>query len=70
MESILVIIGAIYYNQFECNHLKYKKRFVPIYCFLNLYFGTNLEHLKKKHDLHSLSISQIIDSKRCGYLNA
>ena len=29
----------------------------------------NLKHLKKKQ-LHSLSISEIIDSKRCSYLNA
>ena len=30
---------------------------------------SNLEHFKKKDESHSLSISEIIDSKRGGYLN-
>ena len=30
----------------------------------------NVEHLAKKYEIHSLSISEIIDSKRCDYLNA
>ena len=30
---------------------------------------SNLEHFEKKDELHSLVISEIIDSKRVGYLN-
>ena len=30
----------------------------------------NFEHFEKKFELHSLSISEIIDSERRGYLNA
>ena len=29
----------------------------------------NFEHFKKEHELHSLSISEIIQPKKCGYLN-
>ena len=30
----------------------------------------NLEHFQKNNEPHSLCISEIIDSERCGYLNA
>ena len=29
----------------------------------------NFEHYENKHEPHSVSLSQIIDSKKCGYLN-
>ena len=41
-------------------------------CFLIVFLEStlNVEHFFKKNDLHSLSISEIIDSERSGYLNA
>ena len=46
---------------------------LKIFCFNFIAFlesKLNLQHLKKKNKPHSLSISEISDSERHGYLNA
>ena len=36
-----------------------------------IYISTqNFEHFQKKDQLHSFNISEVIDSEKCGYLNA
>ena len=45
---------------FCCNFIAFLESTLNIKCFEE----------KKKHDPHSLSISQIIDSKKLAYLNA
>ena len=60
MTSILVILES----QFKGNYLKNQKLFMKILLrFLDLL-------CKKKNELHSLNISEIIDSEERGYLNA
>ena len=67
MASILVIIGTIYYNQFKCIYLKRQKFFIKnLLHFQNLH---NIWNIFKENEPHSLSISEIIYSKKCGYLN-
>ena len=42
--------------------------FCNIYCIFAIY--RNLVHFENKYQLHSLNISEVIDSKKYGYLNA
>ena len=35
-----------------------------------LEYALNFEYFEIKHEPHNFSISEIIDSQRCGYLNA
>ena len=40
-------------------------------CFIALWKSTqNFEAAQRKDDLHSLNISEVIDSEQCGFLNA
>ena len=66
--SILLVIGWIYLYQFKCNYLKNQKYFAAIlWGFWNLNLILNSF---KINEPYSLSISEISDSKRRGYLNA
>ena len=56
--SILVVTERIYRYQFKCNYL-----------FAFLESTLNFQWLKKKEP-HRSSISEVIDSERCAYLNA
>ena len=67
--SILIAIGRVYRYQFKCNYLDKQKHFAAIL----LHFWNpheNLNILKNKNEPHSLSISEIIGSKKLGHLNA
>ena len=69
MTSFWLIIRRISRNQLECNYLKNQKPLLEILLrFRNLHKISNI--LKKKHDSHSLTISQVIESEKRGYLNA
>ena len=59
--SILVVIERIYRYQFKSNYLKNHKFFATL----------NFQRSeKKKNEPHRSSISEVIDSERCAYLNA
>ena len=67
--SILVTIGRNSRNKFKWYYLKNQNHFLHFSLpFWNL--PQTLSILKKKGESHSSSISQIIDPKRGGYLNA
>ena len=66
--SILVVIGIIYLYQFKFNFVKNRKTYC---CSFRLILEStlNFKHFGK-NELHSLSISDIIESERRGYLTA
>ena len=64
MASILVKMGRIYRNQFKCDYLNNYKHFLKTW--LRLF---DL-HFENKKEPHSLSISQITESKKRGYLKS
>ena len=68
MPSIFLIIGRIYRYPFNCNYQTNKDILLHFYCVIEIYikFGT----FWKKKEPHSLSIPEIVDSERRGYLNA
>ena len=65
MTSVLVKKDTVYHNQFKCNYLKNQKDFGNI--LLNFW---NVHKILNVDEPHSLSIFEIIDSKRRGFLNA
>ena len=69
MKGIFAIIRGFYHNQFKCIILKTKPFLSWFYCIFRIYikFATCSE---KKVELHSLSIAEIIESEKRGYLNA
>ena len=68
MTSIQAAICRIYRNNFKGHYLKNKKTFSGLsIAFLKCVW--NLEHFKTKDEYPSLSISEIIDAERRGYLN-
>ena len=68
MTSIPVEMCRISSNNFQRHYLKDKRFCLQFYFFLKS--TSNLEHFfLKKDESPSLSISQIIDSERGGYLN-
>ena len=67
--SILIVIGTIYCYQLNAIIWKIRHFFVKFFMhFWNLHSILNI--LKKRKELHSSSVSEVIDSKRCAYLNA
>ena len=65
MTRIFVVKGKIYCYQFKCKNLKHQRHFCAFLLFLES--KLNLKHFEKKIEPHTLSISEIIDSERCGY---
>ena len=68
---ILVIIEKIYRYQFKSSYLKNQKSFAPFLFFFNI-FGIYIKFslFWKKKELFRSSISNVIKSERCAYLNA
>ena len=68
MTSIPAPIWKIYRNNFKRHYPINKKAFSEIFiAFLKC--AWNLEHFQKKDDYPSLTISEMIDAERRGYLN-
>ena len=68
MTCIPAIKGSISLKKLKRNYLGNKKKFAQI--FITLRKSTyKFEHFEKKVEPTTLSISKIIDSERCGYLN-
>ena len=66
--SILVAIGIMYRYQFKLNFVKNEKTYC---CSFRLILESTLNFKHSgKNELHSLSISDIIESERRGYLSA
>ena len=68
MTSIPTAICRIYRNNFKRYYLKKKNTFSWFFIAFQKRAG-NLEHFPKKDEYPSLIISELIDAKRCGYLN-
>ena len=69
--SILVVIEVTYLNELISNYQKNPSPFAKY--FLNFWYLHEISNIlkkKKKNDPHRSSISEIIDSGRCAYLNA
>ena len=68
MTSNLIITKRIYRYQFRCNYLKNQRYFQLFHCIFRICikFWTFWQNIES----YSLTISEIIDSKRHGYLNA
>ena len=69
MKSILASIRGIFRNQSKRICFKKPKTF-SLYFVAFLETTRNFYHFRKKIEHHSLSISEIIHSKKRGYLNA
>ena len=70
MRSILVIIRGLYRNHIKCIYLKNQTLFLhSLLPFQNLYESLNILQKKKKKP-HSVIISEVIHSKKGGYLSA
>ena len=69
--SILVVIERIYRYQFKSNYLKNHTFFAAFFFFFAFLESTlNFQCSEKKNEPHRSSISEVIDPKRCAYLNA
>ena len=66
--SILVVIDRIYRHQFKCNYLKNQKPSAAF--FLHFWNLHQIFNVLKKNEPHRSSISGVIASERCAYLNA
>ena len=67
--SILVVIEQIYYYQFKSDYLKNHILFAIF--FLGFLESTwNIKGPEKKNQPHRSIISEVIEPKRCAYLNA
>ena len=66
--SILVVLERIYRYQFKSNYLKNHKFFAAFFfCIFRIYINFQCS---EKNEPHRSSISEVIDSERCAYLNA
>ena len=65
--SILVVTERIYRCQFKSNYLKDHKFFWNSFCNFGIFIKVLM--LSKQHESIRSSISQVIDSERCVYLN-
>ena len=68
MTSNLFTIGRMSDNKLKCNYLKYQQLFLN-FSFRSWNLYEILTNLKNKHEPSSVSISEIFDSERGGYLN-
>ena len=66
--SILVVIERIYRCQLKWNYLRNHKSFLDF--FFNFGICIKFTMFGKKHEPHTSSIFEIIDSEKCSYLNA
>ena len=65
---ILFRIGRIFDNKSKYNYLEKPKTFTEFFIEI-MKSISNYEYFEKKHESHRLSISEIIDCERGGYLN-
>ena len=65
--SIFVVIGRIYRYQFKSNYLKNHRLFALHFLIISIY--TKLSMFWKKNEPHISSISGVIESEVCAYLN-
>ena len=67
--SILAVIERIYSYQFKSNYLEDHRLFAQF--FVQVLVSTwNFQYSEKKNEPQRSSISEVIDSERCAYLNA
>ena len=74
MTSVPAAISRIYSNNFKRHYLKNKRLFLEQKTFSGIFIAFvkcawNLEHFQKKDEYPSLTISEMIDAERRGYLN-
>ena len=68
MASFLFLTETIYRNQYRFNCIR-NKNFLLQFFFAYLKSILNFEHFFKKDTSHSFCISEIMDSKKRGYIN-
>ena len=65
--NTLVVIERIYRYQFKSNYLKNHGLLTAL--FMNFRYLHEISNVLKKNELHTSSISELVESERCAYLN-